>query len=211
MKKIIRGSMVSSVLFSIFLMACAPLPGHGVLKPDVLTIGEDESILVIGVTQPYYAVNFKTIDYRGPKNTPANQWLIGTPVEGYVVGHVASGITMESTTVRRTLNSEKGLMGKIYESCGGGDKAIFNVPKGKVLYLGDFDFSPSEEQNASSNSWLRLHFNYKDNIAAAAAYLKKNYPNLADRLEKADVQIIKASNACPKPTTQMFIMVPTKK
>jgi hypothetical protein len=209
MKLIARVVFLS--LSSLYVAACAPLAGHGVLKPGETAVAEDESIVVIGVRQPYYEVNFKTIDYNGPKNTPSNRWLIGAPSDGYLVGRVAAGITMEGTSVRRTLNSEKGLFGKVYYPCGGGDKAVFDIPRGKVLYIGDFDFSRSESQEVLPNSVLKLFFEYDNNIAAARAYLKKSYPGLAERLESADVQITKARNPCPQTTTQMLILIPSKK
>jgi hypothetical protein len=112
--------------------------------------------------------------------------VLAMPKDGYIVVRTKAGETLGLTSVLKT-NHGISFLGSPFEACGGAKALVFEVPKARVVYLTDIDY----EQSADG-----VIFRYSQDIAGAAAHLRKNFPEIKRELEAVPFQILPTANVC---------------
>jgi hypothetical protein len=163
-----------ALLLALLLAACATANHEPVLL-DATAPGPEESIIVIGASNSQYKYNFLPVSVKdgmayGVYFSPGIQ-LSGWPREGYIVGRVNGGQTLAMHAVIGPSKDGK-IRSMIF--CIGSRKMVFEVPKGKVIYIGDIHV---REQASGFGAA------YGSDYAAARRHIDGNYYHLAGRLE----------------------------
>lgn len=126
--------------------------------------------------------------------------LGGEPQDGYLVRKVKSGLAIALSTVVATRTGAAA--GSVYNACGGQRVPVIEVPRGKVVYLGDIEYSPGGSQ---------ILVRYHDRPARAAAHLRTHYPQVRADVQPVDFRLLPIANACPSKDPITFpIYVPRR-
>ena len=176
MKKIKQNFALLALLS--LLVGCASL---GQLDGNVRAPSENESIFVMGLAPDNYRVSMfpgAVEDQQFHQNPLRTAALYASAKDGYVVGKAVAGDVLGLANIKTVRDSEA-LLGANYKACGDARTMVFTVPKGKVIYLGDLGFF-------YRNGGLSIRY-YQD-LAAAQAYVDKNFPALKGKLEAFEVE-----------------------
>lgn len=170
-----RIATLLALLLALLLTACATANLEPVLL-DATPPGPEESIIVVGASNEQYKYNFLPVSVKdgmayGVYFSPGIQ-LAGWPREGYIVGRVNGGQTL----AMHAIVGPNGKDGKIRTMvfCTGSRKMVFEVPKGKVIYIGDIHVRTQPSGFGAA---------YGSDYAAARRHIDGNYFHLAGRLE----------------------------
>ena len=101
------------------------------------------------------------------------------PENGYIVGKVPSAEGANEYHVQLILPEGIGGFVPAYAPCGDQQVASFFAPRGKVVYVGDLDFT---------SSGAKMAISYSQNYPAAQSFMAKYYPGLASRIEHQPLQ-----------------------
>jgi len=179
------------------LAGCAS-PDFGRIRPGD-PVDRNETVVVLGVAsnQDYLGIFAGTArgDGRFQQGLAAAK-ISGNANDGYIVAKAAPGQTLAITLVRR--KAEPGnVLDSRFQSCGGQPVLTFEVPSGRVIYVGDVRYTPAK-------GWLTQEV--LQNPRAAAAYIDRAYPALRGRVESWPTRMLPISTTCnPDPIP---IMVP---
>ena len=118
------------------------------------------------------------------------------PDNGFLLAKVQGGQTFGLVMIR--FAREEDNTPRIYQPCPNGDLLFrgvtVDVPKGKVLYLGHFDYLVGNYSLALKHRW---------DLDSAMAYVNENFPSLRGRLEawdyKTPLMIISKTRCTPGP------------
>ncbi len=182
MKKII---LCFLLLLSNSFIGCTSV---GVVDHDASVSG-DESVFVIGVSPE----NYRIMVFPGHINKnfvfERSNWrlaaLYAGPNEGFVVGKAAAGDTLAITNIR-VVKDRDSVLGADFAMCDS-RTMVFQVPAGKVIYLGDVHFD---------DRGRRLGLTFGDNFPAAKEYVAHKYPKLRDRLEPWKYDLLSTDVSC---------------
>jgi len=190
------------ILF-IGLSGCGPMSIAPNLDNATSLNSEEESVFVIGSPNDNYwiLIHPGNMDEKGfEQNSFRNAVLAGFPKNGYWVGKAKAGETVAITRIKPMQDKESGLefsYGSNYGTCEGNKTVVFNVPKGKVIYLTDIRFE---------NKGDHIEPKYTQDYNAAKKHINNNYSNLKDRLEVWDYQLIPMNRSC---TETIYYFPPT--
>lgn len=187
---------IAPVLLALALGGCGTT---AVLEPgSTKTIEPDESLIVLGVNSGYRVALFVG-DVTGGQ-FKKNNWLgpviNGAATDGYIVARARAGQVLGLTGV--TAQGE-GLFGQTYTACGGARAPVFHVPKGQILYLADIRYEPGGGRS--------LSIRYEDRLEAAAAFVRKQYPQFRGTLQRARVEALPMAGICQPQTIYVPIYV----
>ena len=181
--------MKTAVVLAWMLVLCGCAARQASLDRDTAPPSGEESIVVIGIT-PGYGINLMPgrldgVWFRqsGWRNSP----IAGVPTDGYVVGKAPAGDLLAITTVYRVDREGRIIVGSSVGACGPGGTVVFEVPKGKVLYIGDFKYQLVPKGVAVQ---------YAGDFDAAKKYVDERYPKLAGRLERWRYQLHPTGAVC---------------
>lgn len=181
----------------LLISGCASLD-FGRVGKDVLLPSSEHSIIVLGVAPSDYTVSI----FPGQmKDEIFNQslWksaaISGAPIDGFVVAQVTSGQTLALLKTYRVDKDGSGIPFTLFEICGKEKTMVFEVPKGKIIYIGDIQYKQLEKQ---------VQTRYGQNFESAKRYIDSHYPNLRDRLELGKVDLIPTNVPC---TTTLTIPI----
>lgn len=163
-------------------LACAGCAADN-LKPGALPPAPDRTYFVMGVSPNNFNALFFDGHIEGDRfveRTPQTAQFSGAAVDGYVIGDVKGGDTLGLTELLFT-------DGSYTWPCNGAHVPVFTAPAGKVIYLGDERFNPQDREVSARHG---------SNIEAARAFLRRKYPQLADRLEPGQVQFLPTNLTC---------------
>lgn len=157
----------------------------------------EESVVVMGVNQGYRVMVFpgEIVDGSFKQNPWLGAVINGVAADGYIVAKVQSGQVLGLTSVTAL---EEGLWGKGYNACGGARVPVFQVPKGKLLYLTHVRYEPSGG---------KLSVRYENRIDAAAAYVRNYYPQLKSELLQVPVEALRTAGTCSAGTVYIPIYI----
>lgn len=199
----IRDAMTTKKFLAPFLAAIA-LTGCGttaVLEPGSSAgPGQDESIVVLGVNPDYKVLFFKVDKQAGGFKT--DQWsggaiINGVARNGYVVARVRPGQVLALTSVVATHGSA--WSGNTFHACGGSRAAVVEVPRaGRVYYLADIEYAPTG---------TRLNVRYRNNMDAAAEYVRSVYPRIGGEMEQLDFEMLPSQDSCGGGTVTVPIYI----
>ena len=170
------------------------------------TPSPDESILVLGLDQQNTYVAFRpgATSTVGTPERPIDvfQESLGPggffmhPENGFLLAKVQGGQTFGLVMIRFAREEEN--TPRVYQPCPNGDLLFrgvtVDVPKGKVLYLGHFDYLVDNYSLALKHRW---------DWNSAMAYVNKTFPALQGRLEvwdyKTALMVISKTRCTPGP------------
>lgn len=176
---------IAPALLALALVGCGTT---AVLEPgSTKTIEPDESLIVLGVNPGYRVVVFPGEIVGGQfKQGGFSQAVInGAATDGYVVAKARAGQVLGLTSVSA---QGEGLFGRAYTACGGARVPVFHVPKGQILYLADIRYEPSGGRS--------LNIRYEDRFEAAAAFVRKQYPQFQGTMQRTRVEALPMAGIC---------------
>ena len=179
------------------LLGCGVAP---VLDQSARDPGDDESIVVMKAGPADFKMMFfpgVVTDGQFRQGALGNARINAVPKDGYIVVRTKAGETLGLTSVLKT-NHGISFLGWPFEACNGAKAIVFEVPKARVVYLTDIDY----EQSANG-----VTFRYGQDINGAAAYLRRNFPEIKRELEPVPFRILPTANACTGSTVLVPVYV----
>jgi hypothetical protein len=154
----------------------------------------NEAILVFGLADRHARVALEAGDiikdslYRVDW-TNLYPVFYGGADNGYVLVKVPADRPIAITSISLENSWTEFWSGGPFQTCKGQKVAVFQVPKGKVLYYSDFDFHPEGRS---------LLFSATDNFEGAQRFVANNYPQLAGLLQPASFSSLTREDDCQK-------------
>jgi hypothetical protein len=182
------------------LSSCATV---GQVDQNITLKSNEESIFVMGVSPANAKIlmfpgEIKNGEFAQDKWRNASFW--GAPVDGYIVGRATSKELLAITGVT-LLKENTAFYGQQFRPCNGVKTMAFNVPGGKVAYLGHVDYEVE-------GNTLKVH--YSKDLAVAKKHIEAKYPELRGKLEQAEYELRPASISCIDKTV-IPIYIPSRK
>ena len=171
----------SIAISSALLAGCAARP-VGVINEQTGAPSNAEAVVVHGMKQADFRYIFVKgrIDNGMFHETKHVGVLIDKPSSGYIVGKVEAGDVIALIQVDR---AERKNNEPVNFNLGCGKPVrVFNVPGGKVSYLGDAAISVTEDRE--------LRVVYSDTFQDAQSYIDSKFPALRGRLEPIGSQMV---------------------
>jgi hypothetical protein len=162
----LRNKVLSMAGMAVVLSGCVSQAG---LNPrsDYANFGND-TIIVMGVPAPVQVQIFEGQRESGKWNRKLLMSELSVyPQGGYIVARLPARAGKENYGIGALMASGPG--GGLIEPCRGTHVPVFDAPRGKVVYVGDFRYAGRRYQTGS-------------NITAARAHLKERFPLIADKL-----------------------------
>jgi len=175
------------LLLCLFLTGCG---GIGILKPDAAGPNENESVLVFGVQPADHGIMFFPGTVQDGKFKPApstgfvDTVISDVPRGGYVVAHARAGQQLALMVVNVP---KAGAQGGQFHVCGGARALVVEVPKARVAYVADIDFTPQGS---------KLNLGFSTHLDAARDHVRKNFPNLRGDMEILAPKLLPTANEC---------------
>jgi hypothetical protein len=190
-KKLVALGSLASVL-----VGCAAAQ----VAQDVQPPAADKTIVVMGVpVKGVYPDEAKLFFWLGAvergvfRKGAGNAAIATAPVDGYIVTEVDAGTTLALADVYVNHDKEHAVLqsssGTSHFKAAGGEKtAVFTVPGGKVIYIGDIGLDVTlPGLHDFGDGALKL--SPASDLAAAQAYVDAHYPGLKGRLESQPLQV----------------------
>jgi hypothetical protein len=177
----VRCTYFGSVL--LVLLDVAGCVSYSNLKGDTAADPNSQDAIVVMGLQPRYRVAIArgSINAEGRVRVGGMATLNVFPEDGYVVGRVPAASSPDEYHLQLILPQGIGAFVPAYFPCGDERVLTFEAPPGKVLYVGDVEFSTVPG---------KLELRYRVDIDGAKIYVKEHYPRLVDRLEPAAVKFV---------------------
>jgi hypothetical protein len=174
------------LLLSVLVAACTSL---GRLDRDASLHSDRESIFILGVAPDNARISafpgsVKNGTFHQNQFRPAA--VYGAAENGYVVGKASAGDTLAITNVR-VVKDKSSLLGADFVPCRGAKTMAFDIPGGKVLYLGNLEYDFAGQQ---------LTVRYSQDLDAARRYVDEHYPRLRGRLEPWNYELLPTNAQC---------------
>ncbi len=162
-----------------------------------------ESVLVFGLQPDNHRVQVfaGTIqEDRWHENLLGVATFFGAAEQGYVLTKAPSDTALAMSLIS-VVKDEKQRLGTLYTPCGDSRTAVFQIPKGKVIYLSDFYYQ-------SAGNELKLE--YSVDFEKARRYVDENFPALRGRLEQGQFKLMQTAFPCGprKGTVYVPVFVP---
>jgi hypothetical protein len=152
-----------------------------------------EAILIFGLTDPHARVQLEAGEVQDSRYradwTNVYPIFYGAADKGYVLLKVPADRPVAITSISMENRWTQFWSGGPFQTCKGQTVAVFQVPKGKVLYFSNFDFR-SEGRS--------LLFTATDNFAGAQEYVNTHYPQLTGLLQSANFSSLPRADDCQK-------------
>lgn len=171
---------------TLLLSACTSM---GRLAKDARLDSDKESVFVIGVAPENYRISVfpgSIKDGRFHQNQIRSAAVFGAPENGFVVGKASVGDTLAVTNIR-VVKDKSDVLGADFTACNDAKTMVFNIPGGKVLYLGNVEYKFGNKQ---------LTVKYRQDLDSAKKFINENYPNLRGRLQSWDYQLLQTNASC---------------
>lgn len=170
---------MKKTVVSLGVLLCISACAIGRLPKDYVLDTKYESVFIIGVAPDNYRISMargKIVDGKfQPSSFPV---LEATPERGFLVGMAFAGQTLAITKVQMV---RKMATDKFFRVSGDKKTMTFNIPSGKVLYLGHIEYDVRND---------KLFEKYSKDIDSAKSFIEKNYPNLRGRIEPWEYQLL---------------------
>lgn len=155
-----------------------------------------DSVIVMGVS-PNYQVEIEKgfADDGTVAVSHAAGALSVYPHDGYIVGRVTPRTGKEVHLLFVIRPEGYGVWVPQYMPCNGDETATFEVPSGKIVYVGDVTFGPIGKKVAVG---------YSSNFANAKKYVSAHYPELSGSLVESPMVLRKMKNFDCSPRHMMI-------
>jgi len=177
----------------LLLFFLTPLSGCVTQLKKTESVATDETVFVIGV-QPSLSLTLVQGKIQNGKFDPINGagGYANDPEEGYMITKVKPGEVLGLTQVHIL----RGTLHPRYIACEDKKSMVFNVPKGKIIYLANIQYT----ENRSGVS-----LEYLDKYNEATEYVNREYPALRKRLVKWKYELLPVDDSC---TETIYIPMP---
>ena len=168
------------------LTACT---SFGQLDANAPAPSDSESVFVLGVSPDNYRVSIfpgSVSDGSFSSSLIRTAVVYGAAKQGFVVGKASAGDVLAITNVR-VVSDSSSILGANFKPCGGAKTMVFEVPKGKVVYLGSVEYKFEGKQ---------LLVQYRNDIEGARRHIDQNFPALKGKLETVDFKLLPKSGSC---------------
>lgn len=168
--------ILTGVFIALLISACASL---GRYEKNASLNSDDESYFLIGVKRNCVYGFFRgdVENGRFSQNIFFPATLYAAPVNGYVMGKAPEGTTQALLSIRLS----DSIFAPLFKPSGDAKTIVFNVPGGKVLYLGDITY-------VAGSGHLRLVAS--SDIDAAKRYINKYHPQLKGKVVSWEYQLL---------------------
>lgn len=187
------------VVVTLILSACTSV---GRLEKGASLNTADESIIVLGVAPSNYRISL----FPGERKDGVFHQNIFRPAvvysaaeDGFIITKAKAGDTLAITNIRLVENKES-IYGPDFGPCDGKKTMVFDVPAGKVLYLGSIEY-----EHAGKNLLIK----YGHDVDAARTYFDKHYPLMLGRIEPWLFDLLPTTLKCTS-TITVPIYLPRK-
>jgi hypothetical protein len=191
------GSLLS-LLATVLASGCATTWGQ--LKGDAASPAGDESIFIIGVAPPNHRLfifSGNVVDGKFEVGSFSPAVVLASAKDGYVVAKVKGGEVLGIADVE-VVQNESQSYGTHYFTCDSVETMVFEVPRGRVIYLADIRFQAQG---------TRLASRYEVRVDQAAAHMRSNFPNVKAPVEQHPYKMLPMPRKCTGPTLTIPIYV----
>ena len=150
---------------------------------------ESESIFVLGVAPKNYRISIypgSISDGHFKSSIVRSATFVDVPKQGFIVGK-ANGGDIIGITMVRALSAGSSNFGSDFKPCGDLKTMVFEVPKGKILYLGSVKYKFNGPM---------LEIQYRNEMEQAQRYMERNYPLLKGKLEPLEYKLLPTLESC---------------
>lgn len=172
------------------------------------TLKEKDTIYVIGINSqdeiPSERFEFVlwSADNHGDAYTIENAWkrasYADAPKDGYIVGHTSNEDYIGFQSLYLYSENKKHLVFQ-QRFCRGIKAPVFKVPLGKVVYVGDLNLKFEEGI---------MKYSLTSDIEKANQFVNQNYPNLKNKLESTEVELLYPTQSCTREASFVPIFIP---
>ena len=166
------GKTIFVLVLSLICISCTSV---GRLSKEATLNSDQESIFLIGVSPENYRISVfpgSLKDGRFDQSLLRPAAVFSAAENGFVIGKASVGDTLAITYIR-VVNGKDSLFGVDFEPCRDAKTMIFEIPRGKVLYLGNVDYEIVGNE---------LVAKYSQDIDSAKKFIDENYPNLSGKV-----------------------------
>jgi hypothetical protein len=168
--------------------ACSTTPA---VKPTATISSSDDAYFVMGISPPV-TVRVVSGNVNNGVFRKSEAYLfapfVGAPIDGFIVGKAHHGNEVMGLSAFFT-----GPYGA-YGACSGENVIVFTSKPGKVVYITNVMITYETEHTFPQNN--RLFWKQSPDYQAALAYMKTHYPQLAEKFEPAEFQIMPGYGDC---------------
>lgn len=183
-RKRLRSLGVAAVVALVFLAGCNSM---GAIRQNASMPSADESVLIVGIAPADFNLGFfRGETHNGVFNVDkgAMASVMGHPEDGYLVGRVPAAKALAITVVVHRLDTVRQYA---FDACGSMKTHTWQIPAGKVLYVGDFEVI-RHGQTVSVKSGVDLE--------KVKAYLRTHHPALESRVEVLPSTLMPTAREC---------------
>lgn len=178
------------IFFSTLLFGCESVNR---VNENTAEPGPDEAFIILGIEPPRFQIAIfpGTIkDGVFSQNKLSVVAALGMPKDGYLVSKVKAGTNLGITIVKYVEDSTiRNLLTGNFQPCDGAKAMVFNVPKGKVLYLGSVNYGFQDN---------RITIKYDHDLGKAQRYVSSTFPGIKQQVESSEPNYLPTDIPCEK-------------
>lgn len=176
----------------VLVVGCAPITG---VLDEKVEVRPGESIFVLGITpRNYYVVVTRTEVEGGVQLKPGFEYVsasgsanvVGRPTDGFVMWKGGTNQLFHIVRAKFLEHEDHGLGPEVLP-CGDVTTRVYSAAGGKVVYLGDVQFSRDGSSFKES---------FSDRFEAAQLYMDQRFPQLRGQLVRGASQVVKTRRPC---------------
>lgn len=173
---------ISCFIVAWFVAGCFP----GNLAKDYKLESPDQAVLVLGVEPPTFRVSIFPVQVKnGRVRESQSAVLVGAGENGFLAGSVTGDRTL---AILRMYDTTIKPLTPMFAPCDGVNAMTFEVPAGKVVYLGHLAFRHTGDG--------KVAFSHRKDFQSARRFVDENYPNLKGKLEEGTFRLMPSDVSC---------------
>lgn len=159
------------------------------------TVANDETIFMLGVAPENYRVSIFPGSIKGQyfvQSLLRPAAVYGSAKDGFLVGKARAGdvLGIKMVSVHASAGS---LIGAQFAPCGDAKTMVFQIPAGKVMYLGHVEYEFAGKT---------LNIKYSNNMEAAQRYAAEHFPEVKTPVQPLNYQLLESGAVdCPSGAT----------
>lgn len=181
--------MSKTIFVMVFFILCNGCTSVGRLSKETSINLDKESVFLIGLAPENFRISVfsgNVKDGRFDQTQFKVAAVFAAAEDGFIIGKASVGEKLAITNIR-IVNAKSSLFGVDYEPCKDAKTMTFDIPRGKVLYLGnvEYEFVGNE-----------LMAKYSQDLESAKKYIDENYPKLRGQLVPWKYELLPTTATC---------------